>query len=340
MVLLRAASVVDDFSRYDHTYTTNYAKWNGYVDRICVLKSIIDIRAASIFSSWKTIGTHDNTAAKILDGWEGRGNDTFKLIMSNMYKTAYICGDAYGEIIFDGDMPVDLEILSADTIQQVVENGKIVKYRETNTNMEWKPHQIFHLRYHPRGAMSHGIGQVSAMESILIDYEQMLQQGSEIFRLFTKPMQIVQAMTDKKETLTDIANQFKDSENTFSRTIVVPRNLIDKIDTISLSIPLQPGDWIKVLQAQIFMATQTPEIVLGTGYSTSEEDAKTRIAGFRGSIRYDQKWIEEQFRKQILEQMYPDNTPDIEFSFATEAQDERFNRSIEAAAQIQTEEHG
>ena len=335
MVLLQAKPVADDYVKWEATYQTKYAKWNGFVARMPLIKSIIDIRAASVCSSWRTHGDKSEELAENLDNWRGRGTETFKLLIANLYRIAYICGDAYGEIIYDGDTPVDMEILPSDNVVQKIKKGKIIRFEEVDGGATWKPSRIFHLTYGKRGAMTHGIGQIEAMNNILIDYEQMLQQGSEIFRLFTKPMQIVLANTDRKEKLDDLATQFKDAEDTFSKTIILPKGLIDKFDAVQLSIPLQPGEWLKELRAEIFMATQTPEIVLGTGYSTSEEDAKTRIAGFRGSIRFDQKWLEENLRQQIFTQIFPKNTPDIQFSYATEAQDERFKRMMEAGTAIQ-----
>ena len=335
MVLLQARPVADDFRRYESTFTTQYSKWNGFVARNPVLKSIIDIRAASVCSSWKTHGTNAKAMAKSLDAWRGRGDETFKLIIGNLYKIAYVCGDAYGEIIYDGDTPVDLHVLPSDNIRQVIKDGKILRFEELDGGMKWQPERLFHITYGKRGAMTHGIGQIQAMQNILVDYEQMLQQGSEIFRLFTKPMQIVYAKTDQQAKLNAIRDQLKDNEDTFSRTIVMPQSLIDKVDTISLSIPLQPGDWLKVLREEIFMSTQTTEQILGVGTVNSEEAAIMQMAGFRGSIRYDQKWLEENIRKQIFEQAYPDGTPDIKWSFATEGADERFRRSIEAGTAIQ-----
>lgn len=335
MVLLQARPVADDWTDGESTYTTNYSRWNGFVSRNAILRSIIDIRAASVCSSWKTHGSNAKTLAKSLDGWKGRGNETFKLIMANLYKIAFVCGDSYGELIYDGDKPVDCQILPSDNIRQVVKRGKIIRFEELNGGAKWKPDRLLHLAYGQRGAMTHGLGLVENMQNILVDYEQMIQQGSEIFRLFTKPMQIVHANTDRAEKIQDIRDQLKDAEDTFSRTIVLPKSMVDKVDTISLSIPLKPGEWLKTLRDEIYVATQTPEIVMGQGYANSEESLAAHLAGFRGSIRYDQKWLEENLRQQIFSQIYPDNTPDIQFSFATEAQDERFRRSIDAANTIQ-----
>jgi len=103
MVWIAAGSLTDDWSQTETYYQTNYKNWNGFVSRIAVLKQIIDIRAGSVFSSWKVKGPHDSQATDTLNAMEGRGDETFKLILQNMYKVAYICGDAYAEKIYDGN---------------------------------------------------------------------------------------------------------------------------------------------------------------------------------------------------------------------------------------------
>lgn len=335
MVVLMAGSVGDDWTSHESYYQTKYGNWNGFVSRIPVLRQIIDIRAASVLSSWRTKGTHDLQASKMLDGFEGRGRQTFKLITASLYKIAYICGDAYAEKIYEGDDITNMEILPSDNIRQVVEKGRIKRFEEINGEMKWQPFQIFHLAYMPRGAMQHGIGMIESMNNILISYEQMIQLGQEIYERMSRPRELILAKTDNSTKLQTIRDAIKEAGDTWSGIAVLPENLISDVKDIQLSVSLKPQEWLDTLSKEIFKATATPEIVLGTGYSTSEEDAKTRIAGFRGSIRYDQKWLEENIRKQIFEEMWPSNPPDIEFSFATEAQDERFNRNLAAMPVIE-----
>jgi hypothetical protein len=252
-----------------------------------------------------------------------------------MYKTAWICGDSYAEIIFDGDTPVDLEILSSDNVRQVIRRGKIVRFEEINGDAKWRPYQILHLPYMKRGAMTHGNSMVSVMNNVLLEYLQMHQLGDMIYKNLSKPREIVYANTDSQAKLDIIRNAFKAAGESFSAPIVLPKGLIDEYKDVQLNAPLKPGEWLDVLRNEIFLGTATPALLLGIGYSTSADDALTRLAGFRGSIRYEQKWMEELIRKQLFEQMYPDDPPEIEFSYATEAQDERYNRNLQALPILQ-----
>lgn len=330
-----AGSKPDEYWNNETYYQTQYGQWNGFVDRISLLRQIIDIRAAAIVNSWKIKGPHEKQATEMFDDFEGRGRETFKLIIANMYKIAYICGDSYAEKIYDDkDQLIDLKILPSDHIRQVINKGEIIRYDEINNTMgtpgTWKPYKIFHLPYMKRGAMSHGIGMIESMNNLLLSYEQMLKLGQEIYEKMSRPREIIRARTDNQDKLNTIRNAIKEAGDTWSGIAVLPGNLIEDVIDIQLTVSLKPQEWLDTISKEIFKSTATPELILGTGYSTSEEDAKTRIGGFMQSVRFDQEWLEENIYKQILSERWPTNPPEIEFSFATESQDEGFRRNLES----------
>ncbi len=339
MVWITAGSVNDEFTQHESYYQTKYGVWNGLVSRNPVLRQIIDIRAASVFSSWIVKGAHEKQATKILNEMKGRNHESFKQIMANMYRVAYICGDAYAEKIYEGKPEdgnlIDLEILPSDNIRQAVKKGKILRFDEIDGSAKWEPWRLLHIRYNPRGAMTHGIGMVESMNNGLISREQMMQIGQEIYERMSKPRELILAKTDNKEKLNMIRDAIKEAGDTWSGIAVLPASIIEDIKDIQLSVSLKPQEWVDVLDKDIFKATATPEIVLGTGYSTSEEDAKTRIAGFMGSIRYDQEMFEEDIRMQIFTELWPTSPPEIEFSFTQEAYDAMFNRIMSAMPVIE-----
>lgn len=340
MVWLTTGNVDDQYTQHESYYQTKYGTWNGFVHRNPVLRQIIDIRAASVFSSWTVKGPHENQATKILNGMSGRNHESFKQIMANMYRIAYICGDAYAEKIYEGKPEdgnlIDLHILPSDNIRQIVQKGELKRFEEIDGSAKWEPWKIFHIRYNPRGAMTHGLGMVESMNNMLVSREQIMQIGQEIYERMSKPRELILAKTDNKDKLNMIRDAIKDAGDTWSGIAVLPWTLIEDVKDIQLSVSLKPQEWMEAIDKDIFKATATPEIVLGTGYSTSEEDAKTRIAGFMGSIRYDQEMFEEDIRKQIFEELWPTNPPEIEFSFTQEAYDSMFNRIMGAMPVIES----
>lgn len=323
----------DEWNQHENYYQTDYARWNGFVYRLGVLRQIVDIRASSIIKSYRVTGVNSSKLLKILEDMRGRGHESFKQIMANMYKVAWICGDAYAEILFDeDDKPYDLVILPSDNIRQVVKKGKIIRYEEIDGSAKWQPHQIFHWKYKPRGAQTHGIGMVETLNNILIEYEQMIQLGSEMYRKTTNPKQMILVNSDNLQKIQTVRDAVKEAGDTWGGVMVLPKTLIepDDIKDITLSPTLKPGEWLDKLKAEVFQSTATPELILGTGYSTSEEDAKTRIAGFTGSIRDDQEDGEESLRIQFIAQIFPENQPNIEFSYESETRDQSFTRNLQA----------
>lgn len=344
-----AGQKADEWNRQENYYTTKYADWNGLVSRNAVLRQIVEIRAASVFSSWTVKGTHEKEATRMLENIRGRNGETFKQVLANMYKIAYICGDAYAEIIWDEDGPEAglierLEILPSDNIRQCVVKGEIIRYEELDGYGTWTPKwsakdgtltRIFHVRYNPRGAQSHGIGMVEALNNILLSREQLMQVGQDIYERMSQPKQMLLANTSNDDALQMIRNAIKAAGETWGGVAVVPGRLVDRIETLTLSPSLKPQEFLDYLDKEIFKATATPEIVLGTGYSTSEEDAKTRIAGFMGSIRYDQEVWEDDVKRQLFTQIWPNSAPEIEFAFTQEAYDAMFNRLLAAIPTIE-----
>lgn len=75
---------------------------------------------------------------------------------------------------------------------------------------------------------------------------------------------------------------------------------------------------------------RVPDLALGTGSVNSEESARMKYSGFRQLVRMKQQLLEDQIEQQLLAKMWPEDTPKIEFSFAAEPQEEKFNRLMAA----------
>ena len=325
MVTLAHAAAPEPFIR-DNTYETRFNHWNGHLTRIPLMRSIVNIRAGSVTSSYRLKGNNRDTAAEVLGNMRGRGNETFKLIISNMYKMAWICGDSYAEKIGRGKQLVDLEVLPPDNIQQVYKRGRIVRFVEIDTQAKFKPDEIFHYTYHPIGAMQHGLSVLEPMHNLLIDYLQAWQDFSELIANIIKPREVIYTNTDNLVKNQAIADKFTSGDKSMRGKIFLPSGLVTKYEIHVPTTGYDPAKRIDELRGEILLATHTPELILGTGYTTSEEDARDRIAGYRGSVRDDQEEAEEHIETQILREIYPKDAPTIEFSYANEAQDEYYTR--------------
>lgn len=344
MVTIKAGSTPDEYNNFNHTYTTDYARWNDPLTRVPVMRQILEIRSASIIKSYKIKGKGAEKLEKILQDMRGSGKESFKMIIQNLYKIAYICGDAYavlvnenGETIGVGEAPADMIVLASDNVQQEIENGKIVRYAElattTGVKHTWEPYQIFHLRYHPRGAQCHGIGVIEPLNNLLLEIEQMEQLSVEIYTRMSKSREIVPVNTDDPTKLAVLNAQIRNAGNDWEGIVLLPAGMIDaeNIKTIALTPSLKPQELLAKQYETLFQATATSPLSLGQGYAVSGNESDAKMAGHWGSIRDDQEMCEEAFRLQFICQVFPEgDEPEIEFSYENETRDQSFMRNLQA----------
>lgn len=333
MALLRAAQAQETYLK-DGVYRSEFLQWKGFVDRIPILRAILNANADAVTASWRTEGKEAKKMADVLDQFEGNGKETFKLIMNNAIKIAKIGGDYYGEIIYgefdgiDGEIPLDIITLPPANILQIVKKGRIKRYEEIDGDAKWSPQEMFHLAYNPIGAQTHGNSMIEPMQNILIDLENIMDVGSKIYEHYVKPLTIIYAQADTQAELDKIKDSWKSTMQTIKSDWIIPADVIQKIERhgIPQFSTLDPAHWHRVLLDHVIMSSRVPELALGTGAVNSEESARMQFMGFRQMIRWEQKFLEENLRRQLFVQIFPDDTPDIKFSFGTEAQEERLNR--------------
>jgi hypothetical protein len=313
-------------------HTSEFHKWNAFVQKIPILKSILNANADAVTASWQTYGKNDKPMATMLDEFEGNGKESFKLIMNNALKIAKIGGDYYAEIVYDGDdNPINLVTLPPDNIRQVVKKGRIKKYEEVDGGSSWKPESIFHLAYNPIGCMTHGTSVIEPMNNLLIDLLQVWDDMAKIYHTYAKPFHLFKIDSDTTTEMQKIVDEVKKIKQVMDSDLFVPKGTVDveRHGIPQFSI-LNPNDWHRVIVDQIIMGSRVPELALGTGSVNSEESARMQFMGFRQMVRWDQKFLEENLRRQLFVQAFPEGTPNIRFSFAAEAQEDRFNRYMKA----------
>lgn len=334
MAQLRVPAAQETWIRDEGVYQSNFLKWKGYVDRIPILRSILNANADAVTASWRTEGKNQKEMADVLDQFEDSGKGSFKLTMNNAMKISKIGGDFYGEVLYgeidgiEGEIPVNISTLPPDNILQIVKRGRIKKYEEQRGGASWKPEEMFHLAYNPIGAQTHGNSIIESMQNILIDLLNIMDTGSKIFEHFAKPMTVVKVRAETQSELDKIADDWRKTMESIKAVYVIPDDIVASVERhgVPQGSILDPGLWHKVLLDHVIMSSRVPELALGTGSVNSEESARMQFMGFRQMIRWDQKWLEENLRRQIFTQVFPEDTPDIKFSFGTEAQEERLER--------------
>lgn len=331
MATVYVPSANSEVSRSEWSYHNKYLTWKGFYDKVPLLRGIIDTTADAVTASWRTYGSNDKSAADKLDAFEGNGKESFKLMMNAAAKACIVNGDYFAEIV--GEDVEDIHPLQPENIAIVVnKNGTLKRYEEITGNSQWRPEEIFHLAWNRMPGQVHGNSSVAPLNDTLIDLQQMMDTGSKIFRLYSNPYKIVYVSTDLQSTVDSVRDDIRKAQRTPGDALVVDEDTIKKIE--SQGVPqfstLNPGDWQKKLVDMIIMSTRVPELALGTGSVNSEESAKMQIDGFRAYVRWFQKFLEENVRRQLFTQMFGDKVPHIRFSFAAEPQEERFNRLMQS----------
>lgn len=329
---LIARPVASSQQAKDSEYSSTFLKWNAYVEKIPILKSILNANADAVTASWRTSGTHAKAMAQTLDEFEGNGKESFKLIMNNALKIAKIGGDYYAEIVYDeDDIPINLLTLPPDNIRQVIRKGQIKRYEEIDGLTIWRKEEIFHLPYNPIGCMTHGTSVIEPMNNLLIDLLQVWDDMAKIYHRYVKPVHVLKIDTDNAVEMQKIIDEWKKATRVPDSDFAVPKGTVEiERHSIPQFSILNPADWHRIIMDHIIMGSRVPELALGTGSVNSEESARMQFAGFRQMVRWDQKFLEEHLRRQLFVQAYPEDVPKITFSFAAEAQEERFRRNLQA----------
>lgn len=327
MALIKAVNAQETYVK-EGEYVSEFLRWKGLVDKVPMMMSILNANADAVTASWRTEGENGKTMAGILDNFEGNGKETFKLMMNNMVKIAKIGGDAYAEIIFDGDNVDDMFILPPSDIKQVIKNGRIKRYEQVSEpDVKWKPKEILHFAYNPVGSSTHGESVIKRMNNILLHLLQVQDDMAKLYHRYVKPVMLFQFNTDSQTEIDKFMTKWNQTVKVMDSDIGLPEQIV-KVDRASIPqfSTLDPAVWHRLLVDQLIMSSRVPELALGTGSVNSEESARMQSMGFLQMVRFDQQFMEDGLQRQLFFQQYPEQTPSIKFSFASEAQDERYKR--------------
>ena len=320
-------------------YRTEYLTCKGMVERIPVLAAMMDADAEAIVKSWRTYGPNAEALAKELDSWKGNGKQSFKHIMYGLVKTAKICGDSFGEIVYGGKNKMDIKNLiqmPAENIEISVRNGIIKGYQEIDGNNTWKPEEVFHLAWNPMGASCHGTTVIKRLNDLLVARGQVEDDARKIFHRYIKPIHLVGLDTDDQTEIDEFKAEWAKLKDIPESDIFFPK---DFAEVNRASVPqfstLDPATWWNYLQRNMVMSTRIPEVRIGeVGQAYSEATARIVDRGYRDYIRWTQKWLEDALEIQIFPQIFPRDKNKIKFTQKGETPEDEFSRLAQAFVNI------
>ena len=280
----------------------NWSQYLGYYKEIPELAAAIDAKA-----TW-TIGKGfkaDPQTTFILDGIKGFGKDTFNTILENAVRTYHIGGDAFLEIIRDGEGNlINLKPLDPGTIKIIVNRkGVIKRYEQIGKTKEviqkFNKEDIFHLARNRVADEIHGVSLIKTVEKIILarneamaDYKKLLHRNVfpvHKFILDTDDPAKIEAFKAKAD------HAVEGGENMYIPKGAVEQELI----SVPGNATLNPLPWIQQLNQYFFQACGVPQIIVGGSGEFTEATAKIVYLAFEQTIEEEQLFIEEQAGQQL-----------------------------------------
>ena len=321
----------------DQEFRNEFLKWKGYYDAVPPLRAAINAIADATTASWATKGVNGKAMKDIINQFDGNGKQTFKMVMNNACKSFLLSGDAYLEVVTNRELGIDnLVLLPPDNISVIIKNGRIKRYEEITGSARWKPQQLVHFAYNPVGAMCHGTSTVEPLENMLINLNQLWDDMGKLFHRYIKPVTMIGLSTDDPTEIESFKREWTKIKNIPESDLILPSELVDKVERVAVpqGSTLDPHKWEQLLVERILQSTRVPDLALGTGTVNSEESAKMKYSGFRQQVRFIQQFMEDSIQFQLFPQAFPEDTPTIEFSFAAEPQEEKFNRLMQSVTTV------
>lgn len=302
-----APLTTDGIEEAGETEWTN-EKWEqylGYYKTIPELTAVIDAKA-----TW-TVGkgfVADEPTTIILDQINGFGKDTFNTILENMIRTMHIGGDAFAEIILDGDDNLaNLKPLDPSSIRIVANRqGRIKRYEqirkvkgEKMVEREFQPDMLFHLARNRVADELHGVSVITAVENIILMRNEAMDDMKILMHRHVKPQRIWKLDTDDATEITKFKTT-TDAATNKAENIYIPMGTVEhEIAAVSTNATLNPLPWVQNLNTYFYQATGVPDIVVGGSSVLTEASAKIAYLAWQQTIEEEQLFVEEQALMQL-----------------------------------------
>jgi hypothetical protein len=278
----------------------NASKQLGYYKSIPELKMAIDTKATwTMGKGYKA----DTITTLLLDDITGFGKDTFNSILENLIREYHIYGDAFAEIIRQGDRIVNLKPLDPGTIKVITDKKGIIKrYEQTSKSdsvTKFKPENIFHLCRNRVADEIHGISIVDSVEWIILarneamtDYKKLLHRNIYPVRLWKLDTDVPSKIEEFKSKVALTKGQGED--------IFIPKGSVEtELASVPSNSSLNPMPWIQVLNQYFFQAVGVPQIIIGGSQELTQTAAQIAYLAFEQTIEEEQLFVEEQVLSQL-----------------------------------------
>jgi hypothetical protein len=276
------------------------SQYLGYYKSIPELKIAIDVKAMWVIG--KGFTSNPLTTLK-LGAIKGFGKDTFNSILENLLKQKYIYGDAFAEIIRDGDRLVNLKPLDPGTIKIIADSKGLIKRYEQNAKgkpaREFQPENIFHLTSNRVADEIHGVSIIESVENIILARNEAMTDYKKLLHRNIYPVRIWHLDTDIPSKIATFKAKVAAAKGE-GEDIFIPKGAVE---TETVAIPenssLNPMPWVQMQNKYFFQAVGVPEIIIGGSQELTQTAAQIAYLAWEQTVEQEQLNVEEQVLTQL-----------------------------------------
>lgn len=269
------------------------------------LKAIPELNTAvwslAIWTAGKGFRT-DSITGVYLDHVTGWGEDSFQSILESMIVVKKICGDAFAEIIRDGDKQtgklINLKPISPERMRTIVGSNGIIKRYEHLSGGKWiklKPYQVLHLVNDRIADENRGNSVLNVCKWVIDARQEALTDYRKVLHRNVIPVRIIEVDTDNTAKRNQLIAEYEQAIQK-GEVLVVPKGTISINDNkITIQDPLA---WIAYLENFFYQAVGIPKVIANTSDS-SEASSKVGYLTFEPRYSREQSLLEQDLFNQM-----------------------------------------
>jgi len=284
----------------------DWSQYWGYFNSLPDLKSAMLMKAIWVVGKGYT--TKNGRTEAVLRHIKGWGKDTFLDILFNAVVISRINGDSYAEIIRDPKTEelLNLKPLDAGSMKIICDKYGIIKrYEQTNKTpngtkqvIKFKPDEIFHLSNNRLADQIHGISDIKSMEQTILAENESFTDLKKIMHRQARPMIMFKLGTDDTIKIASFIKKMDDAVNK-GENIYIPDDANSvNFEVVQVNVSQMVTQWRDEIRNKFYRALGLPLILFGQAGST-ESGGKMEYLAHETLFAHDQKFIEEQIRKQL-----------------------------------------
>lgn len=294
------SKIQDEASTNETRYqNNNAAKQYGYFCNNADLKAAIVSKAIWVVGKGYDANIRTKT---IMEHWTGWGKDTADDILFNLEISKRIYGDAFAEIIKDGDNIINIKPLnSANMVIVCDKGGRIKRYEQLGEGdpIKFTPEEILHLSNNRIGDQIHGTSDIDAVESTILAEMESFDDTKKIMHRQARPLIMFKLGTDDSTKIA--AFQVKmDNATRLGENIYIP----DDASSVSYEVvQLTPSpmvmQWRDDIRKKFYRSIGLPELLPSGGGDATESGGKIGYLAWEQINSREQRCVELQIYAQL-----------------------------------------